>query len=189
MSLEVRAVTAADFAALADLFTRDHSPCHCRYWHFTGTNKEWEARCAFEPEKNRAELHDALNAGSDEARGVIALDGPRIVGWMKLTPRRVLTKLLARSPYKNLDEPPQLFAIGCFLIDPERRRSGVARALLEGGIGLAKGWGAKFIEAYPRLAENVHDAEHFMGPPSLFASLGFEIVRDQPQYPVMRRAL
>lgn len=178
-----RLVTPSDFAALAALFERDNSPCYCRYWHFTGTNKEWEARCAFEPEKNRAELAEYL-----EGTGVVALDGDAVIGWMKLVPQQTLVKLLARSPYKGL-ESPDAFSIGCFLVDPARRRQGVARALVEAAIPIARARGATFLEAYPRVFEGLHDFEQWTGPNKLFESLGFEVHRDQPQYPVLRKRL
>ena len=125
-----REVDPSDFAALAALFERDHSPCYCRYWHFQGTNKEWEARCGLEPEENKKELERSLAIG--ETRGIVALDGDAIVGWMKVSRRGWVPKLLARSPYKNLDVPEDgdVFSIGCFLVDPACRRRGVARAML-----------------------------------------------------------
>jgi len=178
-----RLVTPSDFAALAALFERDHSPCYCRYYHFTGTNKEWEARCAVEPEKNREELQGAL-----EGTGVVAVDADAIVGWMKLVPQRTLTKLLARSPYKGL-ESPDTYSIGCFLVDPTRRRQGVARAMVEAAIPIARALGATYLEAYPRVFEGMHEGEQWTGPYAMFESLGFAIHRDQPQYPVMRKRL
>ena len=180
----VRLVTAEDFDALAALFERDHSPCYCRYWHFTGTNKEWEARCALEPEKNREELRVALQT---PPQGLVAVTD-RIVGWVKLVPQPTLHKLLMRSPYKGL-ETPEVWSIGCFLIDPEHRRTGVATALVRGAIDHARSLGAKTLEAYPRVFEGMHDAEQWTGPYAMFEHLGFEVFRDQPQYPVMRRAL
>ncbi len=181
----VRAAAKDDFASLAALFERDHSPCYCRYWHFAGTNKEWEARCALEPEKNREELASALGAG--EGYGLIAVDAT-VVGWMKLVPQPAMHKLLKRSPYKAL-EAPEVWSIGCFLVDPEHRRRGVATALVRGALELAPALGAKVLEAYPRVFEGMHDGEQWTGPYAMFASLGFEVFRDQPQYPVVRKTL
>lgn len=172
----VRRAAPADHAALAALFERDHSPCYCRYWHFTGTNKEWEARCALEPEKNRAEM---------EPEGLIALDGEVVVGWMKLVPQPTLHKLLMRSPYRHL-ETPNVWSIGCFLVDPSHRRRGVARALVSAAIELAPTLGIQTLEAYPRVFEGMHEGEQWMGPIAMFEALGFRVFRDQPQYPVLR---
>jgi GNAT superfamily N-acetyltransferase len=194
MSVTVEEVGAQDSEDLQALFARDHSPCYCRYWHFAGTNKEWEARCAFEREVNATELDAALKARSDEARGLVARLGDErtLVGWMKLAPQRALPKLLARPPYRGL-ETTGVFAIGCFLVAPAHRRQGIARALVTRAIELAPSWGATHLEAYPRVAvgggEGLHDFEQWTGPGKLFEELGFEVHRDQPQYPVLRRHL
>ncbi len=173
-------------AALAALFEREGSPCHCRYWHFKGTNKEWQARCGLEPERNRAELFSAL--GTDEASGLCAFDGALVVGWMKLTAR--LPKLLERLPYRELDDPGPVLTIGCFLVDPSYRRQGVAARLLDAAIAFAPSRGARFLEAYPRVSEApLHEGELWQGPHGLFLSRGFTVVRDAPQYPVLRRSL
>jgi GNAT superfamily N-acetyltransferase len=185
----VREVDPADFLALAALFERDHSPCYCRYWHFAGTNKEWEARCGLAPEENKKELERSLGIG--ETRGIVALEGDDIIGWMKISRRGWVPKLLARSPYKNLDAPEDgdVFSIGCFLIDPAHRRRGVARAMLKEAIRIVPSWGAGYLEGYPRVFDGLHDFEHFTGPPTLYEELGFQVVRDQPQYPVLRLRL
>jgi len=184
----VRPVEPSDESALVALFEREGSPCFCRYWHFTGTNKEWEARCALEPKRNREELENALATGSDQARGLVAFSPDRttILGWTKLVAQRTLPKLLARVPYRGLEEN-DVFSIGCFLVDPKHRREGVARALVEGAIEWAPKWGAKFLEAYPRSADGLHEGEMWTGPLALFTSLGFEVFRESPQYPVLRR--
>lgn len=185
-----------DAEALARLFERDGCPCYCRYWHFAGTNKEWEARVAFDAGRSREELVAAVRARGVEGRGLVARSAARpgeVIGWLKLVPRPALAKLLARSPYKGLvDEGPrEVQAIGCLLIDPAERRRGVARALVSAAIEQARRDGALAIEAYPRDArERVHDGELWMGPRSVYDALGFEAVRgDGGPYPVLRRAL
>jgi GNAT superfamily N-acetyltransferase len=197
---QVAPVAPEDAEALAALFEREGCPCYCRYWHFVGTNKEWEARCAFERSKSRDELVAAVRARSQEGQGMVARVASRpgeIVGWLKLVPRSLLTKLLVRSPYKGLAEEPRpegapdVLAIGCLLIDPLERRHGIARALVEGAIAEAGRRGAQALEAYPRDArEPVHDGELWMGPRSVYDRLGFEVVRGEGgQYPVLRRAI
>ncbi|GAC1353149.1 MAG: hypothetical protein NVS3B20_20600 [Polyangiales bacterium] len=203
-SLVVTPVQSSDLPALEALFDRTGCSCFCRYWHFTGSNKEWEARCGLEASRNLAEFAEALHQGSDEARGLVARAGmaaddreaksqrdDRILGWMKLAPRRSLTKLLTRVPYRGMStashqEASNALSIGCFLIDPAERRSGIATALVRGALALGAAWGASFIEAYPRVGEGLHDGEMWTGPMSVFAALGFEVVRDAPQYPVLR---
>jgi GNAT superfamily N-acetyltransferase len=180
-------------AALADLFARAEVPCHCRYWHFTGTTNEWLDRCAHDAPRNRAEMLAALESGSTEMSGVVALDDTAAIGWLKLAPAASLSKLYGQRLYRRLpcfDGPREgMFAIGCFLVDPARRRTGVAEALLARAIRLARDKGASAIEAFPRRAEGISDAEAWNGPFSLLCRAGFEIVHDFAPYPVMRLTL
>ena len=184
----VAPVAPRDAPALVALMKREGSPCFCRYWHFTGTNKEWEARCALEPEKNERELVAALTLGGEEGRGLIARRADDVVGWMKLVWRRALPKLTARVPYRALDrDPTHVLSIGCFLVDPAMRHRGVARALVKGAIAIGSEWGAQALEAYPRRsAHALHDGEAWTGPEALFVELGFRVARDATQYPVLR---
>ncbi len=193
-SIVVRAIEPTDVDALTALFVRDGSPCFCRYWHFAGTNKEWEARCAFESDVSARELREAVEQRRDDGLGIVAAEhgtnGDEIVGWLKLAPRATLTKLLTRSPYKDLEAPPETLGVACFLVDPRHRRRGVAAALLDGAIAHARVIGAKAIEAWPRTSTDgsapLHDGELFQGPASLFASRGFSWIRRDPPHPTLR---
>lgn len=189
-SVVVRAVEPTDADALTALFVRDGSPCFCRFWHFTGTNKEWEARCAFESDVSARELREAVAQRRADGLGMVAIEGDEIVGWMKLAPRATLTKLLKRSPYKDLHAPPETLGIGCFLVDPRHRRRGVAAALLDGAIAHARTIGAKAIEAWPRISTEgsapLHDGELMQGPASLYVSRGFSWIRRDPPHPTLR---
>jgi GNAT superfamily N-acetyltransferase len=179
--------------ALAALFARADVACHCRYWHFVGTTNDWLARCAHEPEVNRAEMTAALEAGTGEMSGMVALEGDRAIGWLKLSAAAQVDKLYAQRVYRRLPcfdgDREGVLTVGCLLVDPERRRTGVARALLQAAVAHAAALGARAIEAFPRRAEDLRDADVFMGPFAMFAREGFEIVNDFGPYPVMRKAL
>lgn len=179
---------------LAALFHAAGSPCFCRFWHFTGTNNEWLDRCANAPGENERELREGLRAGSDEARGVIArLRGTReVIGWMKVAPVAAMKKAYDRRLYRGLPcfagDRAGVFAIGCFLVHPEHRKSGVSEALVRGAIMLAPAWGARAIEAFPRRPrEPVRDDELWTGPMSAFERNGFVEVHSFEPYPVLRR--
>jgi GNAT superfamily N-acetyltransferase len=177
--------------ALTTLFERAESACYCRYWHFAGDKNEWQARLAFEPEQNRAELR--ARAAAPGLAGVVALTAPGFaVGWMKLERALAVTKVYAQRTYRALPcfggPRDGVWTVGCFLVDGAFRRRGVGRALLQKGVELARHAGATSIEAFPRRAEGVRDEELWTGPLSLFLSEGFEIVHEQSQYPVLRRA-
>lgn len=193
--------TASDFACealdrdsapeLARLFERVGSSCFCSYWHFAGDKNEWQARLAFEPATNHKEL---LERAEQPLAGVVArVTGGSVVGWMKLEPAAELAKIYAQRTYRALPglTPARegVWTVGCFLVDTEFRRRGVARALLRRGVELARAAGAHTLEAFPRRAAGVRDEELWTGPFALFASEGFEVVHEQIQYPVLRRCL
>jgi GNAT superfamily N-acetyltransferase len=192
--LAVEAVSAAHAAGLCALFEAAGSPCYCRFWHFTETNNAWLERCAAAPDQSRAELVAALEAGSDEARGIVAAAGGVIVGWLKVAPAAVMKKAYDRRLYRKLPcfegDREGVFLIGCALVHPEHRRRGVGTALVEGAVRLAPSWGARALEAFPRRPkEPVSDEELWTGPVGAFARNGFVEVSDFEPYPVLRREL
>lgn len=187
-------------AGIEALFEATGSPCYCRYLHFVGTNNDWLARCADGSGENRRELAEALAAGSDEARGVVALvagagAGTRdLIGWLKVAPAPAVAKAYERRLYKGLPcfagDREGVFLIGCALVHPGHRRRGVATALVAGAVQLAPAWGARALEALPRRPkEPVSDEELWTGPVSAFAQNGFVEVHAFEPYPVLRRTL
>jgi GNAT superfamily N-acetyltransferase len=119
----------------------------------------------------------------------VAPDG-RVVGWMKIVHAGRLQKLYEQRPYRGLPcfggDRSHVYGIGCFLVEEDQRRKGVARGLLAAGIEAARKAGARQIEAFPRRAEQVSDDQLFTGPFPLFEEQGFHIVNDFAPYPVLR---
>jgi GNAT superfamily N-acetyltransferase len=191
--LRVESVTEAHLPALQALFAGASSPCHCRYWHFTGTKNEWLDRCANRPEENAAELEAAIRSAPRGGEGLVALDSEgQVLGWMKLTPRSAVPKLRGLPVYRGLDlgEDAGTLSIGCILVHPSARGRGVARALVEAAPAIARRWGARAIEAYPRRSsEPLHPEEAWQGPERIFAECGFVAVHDVGPYPVYRLVL
>lgn len=177
--------------AIAALFERTDCPCYCRYWDFPGDARAWQDRCANDRKRSRSELLAALE--TEELLGVVALEADKVTGWLRLASPERLRKQYEGRLYRNLPcfggDRVHVLAVACFLVDDQRRRSGLARALLHEGIQQARASGAKQLEAFPRGAEDVSDAEHWLGPQRLYLDEGFEVVNDFRPYPVMRLAL
>ncbi|MFO0673278.1 MAG: GNAT family N-acetyltransferase [Polyangiaceae bacterium] len=170
------------------LFEADGSPCYCRYWHFEGDKNAWLLRCAETPEVNPEEARRDVAAGEARARGLVAIDeAGAIVGWMKLAPRATLPKLRRLPTYRahDLGDDDGILSIGCFLVRPDVRERGVARALVVGALRLAKDAGARAVEAYPR--DGIHAAEAWTGPSAIFD--GFAHVAGEAPYRVLRATL
>lgn len=188
-----RPATAADADGLAQLFERANHRCHCRYWHFDGTTDEWLGRVFNTPNVNEEEFREALRAGADEAQGVVALAGEVIVGWMKLAPAKSVEKLYAQRLYRSLPcfygDRAGVVTVGCFLVDPEWRRAGIASLLVGAGIELARKIGASAIEAFPYSGASPQDHQLWTGPEAVLATHGFSRVHEFDPYPVLRLAL
>jgi GNAT superfamily N-acetyltransferase len=184
------------------LFEACQSPCYCRYWHFEGTKNDWLDRCAHKPEENRDEQTAFFRSGAIEARGLVAMEDPEAIGWMKLAPRGRLTKLRRQGAYRSLDlgADDGIWSIGCMLVRPDRRGHGVASALVDAAPAMVRAWAtadvpARAIEAYPRGSaagagpRRLHDEEAWVGTQTLFEQCGFVRIAGEDAYPVMRLAL
>ncbi|APR79626.1 Hypothetical protein A7982_04973 [Minicystis rosea] len=177
------------------LFAAAGSHCHCRFWHFAGTNNDWLDRCYNQTDVNRSEFEDALRSDGDEARGVVALDEHgTLIGWLKVAPATVMKKAYDRRFYRNLPcfsgDRTGIFLIGCALVHPAHRHRGVATALVAGAVRIAPQWGARALEAFPRRPNApVSDDELWTGPMGVYEKNGFIEVHTFEPYPVLRREL
>lgn len=196
MTAEVRVEPAEPRHAegLSLLFGSTGYGCYCRFWHFDGTARDWLARCAQRQEENAGEMRSRLSSGSAEMQGLVAIDSTsELVGWLKLAPATVLTKLYGQRLYKGLgcleSDREGTFTVGCLLVREDYRRRGVARALLGGAIETAVGRGARALEAFPRGDTDVADAALMMGPLKLYLDVGFEVIHAGGPYPVLRLKL
>ena len=188
--LTLESADARHGSALADLFARTNTPCHCQYWHFTGDKNAWLDRIFHTPEQNRAAFIESFATGETELRGVVASYEGKAVGWMKLCPAETMTKLYDQRLYKSLPcfagDRSGVLTIGCMLVDEDFRRRGVARALVGAGVKIAVARKARSIEAFPRRSDQLGAPELWLGPLGIFLEAGFQIVNDFGPYPVLR---
>jgi GNAT superfamily N-acetyltransferase len=186
--LLLEAAEARHADALVSLFERSGTPCHCQYWHFGGDKNAWLDRLFNAPEENRKAFVAGLE--SPELKGVVALAGNKVAGWMKLCPAERVPKLYGQRLYKGLPcfggVRDGVLTVGCVLVDEDFRRRGVARALVRAAVGLANARGARAIEAFPRHDELAQAHELWLGPVNVFLDAGFRIVNDFAPYPVLR---
>ncbi len=196
--MRVAPLTRETFAAWSALFDACGCTCFCRYWHFGGGKNDWLARGFERPHENRDEQRAKVEVGSDEAKGLVAfedeggVEGEVAVGWMKLAPRAALAKLRRQGAYRGLDlgSDDGVWSVGCFLVHPEYRRRGVARALLEAADAHVRAWGGRAIEAYPhRAGYALRDEEAWMGPEAMLVKCGYVATHEDGPYPVYRKAL
>ncbi len=190
-----RDVAPSDGPALARLFEESSCPCYCRYLHFEGDKNDWLARCALAPSESRDELFAAVEAGGEQAHGVVAetLAG-EIVGWAKLAPAASVSKAYAQRYYAGLAclrrDPTAVLLLACFLVHPAHRRRGVCEALVAAAVRRAHARGAVAVEALPReVAPPPRDEDLWTGPRAALERAGFASVGGDDAYPVLRLRL
>jgi GNAT superfamily N-acetyltransferase len=187
--LNVRPLSPEDWAVIEALFGDRGAcgGCWCMYWRSPFGGQKFKARLG---ETNRKDFRALVEAGS--VHGVLAFDGDRPVGWCSIGPREDFP-YLERSRVLKTDWKPGTWSVTCFFIPAGERGRGVAAALLDGAVKLARKRGAKEIEGYPvrvrpdgaRLAA----AFAWTGVPALFENGGFEPLERDEDRVVYRRRL
>jgi ribosomal protein S18 acetylase RimI-like enzyme len=161
--------------------------CYCHFY---------EVPCAINwpslsGEANRVAMRARVEVG--EMEGYLAYDGDEVVGWMNAQPRHKLPHCFERMRITAPDidcAPFQAAVIVCFVIAPARRRSGVARALLTGGLASLAARGIKLVDAFPlKAGDGAASADHYHGPLSMFLAAGFSILREDAEMTVVRKLL
>lgn len=150
----------------------DPAECWCQHFHLRGKSRQ-----AATAKENKARLRHQIEL-SEYPPGVLAYRAGEPVGWCAAAPKRDYPRIVA-SPMTG-DAVDAIWSITCFVVRVGHRRRGVAGAMLEGAIDLARSGGAAVVEAYPVDAasrKSVTAAELYQGTLSLFLAAGFEEMR------------
>jgi GNAT superfamily N-acetyltransferase len=99
-------------------------------------------------------------------------------GWCQYGPKDELV-LKHRREYEKEPPDPAAWRIACIFVDKRHRRSGVARAALEGALGQIAAAGGGLVEAVSEvtLGRAAQDRFLFSGTVELFEDLGFTRIR------------
>ncbi len=160
--------------------------CYCHYY-LCPPQIDWQTLGANE---NRAAMAARIEVG--EMEGYLAYAGKRVVGWLNVLPRHRAPHAYARlkiEPTPLALPATRMALVLCFVIDPQHRLQGVARALLEGALGNLRSRGIALVEAYPFKGTGEQASDHYHGPRALFADAGFSVFREDKNLTVMRKAL
>jgi ribosomal protein S18 acetylase RimI-like enzyme len=171
----------------------DWATCYCQFYH-TPKALDWAARGG---DDNRVAM--AGRIATAEMEGFLAYAGATgdaggaVVGWLNAQQRNKLPHCfdrmrLAPTPLGLPDFKVAL--IVCFVIHPQWRRRGVARALLDAACESLARRGIESVAAYPfKAGDSEAAADHYHGPLPLFIEAGFGIVREEPAMTVVRKTL
>jgi ribosomal protein S18 acetylase RimI-like enzyme len=161
--------------------------CYCHYYEVP-LAVDWPSLSG---DANRAAMRARIDVG--EMEGFLAYDGGEVVGWMNAQPRHKLPHCFERMRIAAPDIACADFdaaVIVCFVIAPARRRSGIARALLTGGLAALAARGFKVVDAFPfKSGDSVAAADHYHGPLALYVDAGFTILREEANLTIVRKLL
>lgn len=162
--------------------------CYCHYYQVP-TSLPWKE---FDGNMNRLAMRARIETG--EMEGFLAYDGDGVAGWMNAQPYHKLAFACARM---RVAEPPlpvprhEAAAIVCFVVAPNHRRRGVARALLDAGLANFAQRGIKLVDAFPWNVEagTEKPTDFYHGSPAMFAAAGFAKLVAHESVTVVRKLL
>jgi GNAT superfamily N-acetyltransferase len=160
-----------------------YSNCWCTWWMWRAA--EWDRRS---PTQRRAELRQRVL--TNEEPGLLAYDGNDPIGWCAVAPRERyerLTSPRART-YKRHDDRPS-WVVTCFFVRRDRRRGGVATALLESVAEFVAAGGGTLVEGYPIERPEHGPSAMYTGTVSMFTDTGFVEVARLGGRPLVRLEL
>jgi GNAT superfamily N-acetyltransferase len=178
-------------------FDHEHGPafadnpewarCYCHFYEVPRAI-DWPSLSATD---NRVAMRARIEV--DEMEGFLAYKGDAVVGWMNAQLRPKLRHCFDRMRIVPTELPCREFeaaAIVCFVVAPERRRSGIAHALLAGGLTALAARGIKVVDAFPfKAGASETSTDHYHGPLSMFLAAGFTILREEDNLTVVRKLL
>lgn len=158
--------------------------CWCMAYRRSGSRVQAAAGTTH-AQANRADLKALVDSGRPP--GLVAYRGKTPVGWVSLGPRSDYARLERSPVMKRVDDLP-VWSIVCFVVPPQYRGQGVARALLDGAIAYAGKRGVTLLEAYPvDKAGRSNDEFMWFGAKSMYDAAGFdEVARRKPHRPIVR---
>lgn len=161
--------TFADYLSSLDF---GHSPhwasCFCRFYHTDCSSEAWQSRAG---EENRAEAMEAIATGA--MTGYLAFDGDTCIGWCNANDAARFLRL--GHDFDHLTAGKKVGCTICYVIHPEYRGRGVARALLRRAVEDFCAGGFDAVLALP--VEAGADLEkRYRGTLNMYRELGFQEV-------------
>jgi len=161
--------------------------CYCHYYEVAPAI-HWPS---LDGNANRVAMRERIVSG--EMEGYLAYADLSVVGWVNAQPYHKLRHACARLriPSPPLPVPPhEAAAIVCFVVAPDWRRKGVARALLHHALDDLLARGIHLVDAFPWKADAKETApvDHYHGTLSMFVAAGFAPIAEHEAMTVVRKS-
>ena len=179
---DIHPLTAArwdDFAGLCRQMGPNRS-CWCIWWR--------ESPDEHRP-LSRRQQSQAL-AAQEPAPGLLAYVGSEAIGWVAVAPRHDYPRLARGRDTAPVDHRPGVWAVPCFFVRDDHRRTGVTGALLHAAVQFAADHGASAVEGVPvdPTTRDRTESASYTGLLPTFAAAGFrEVARRTPKGRVIMR--
>lgn len=151
--------------------------CYC-VWHHWMDKHEQERSLMPEnerPYRKRDYAKELVENGV--LNGFVAVHDNQIVGFCNADTKDNyfrLSREMAPYSWNGVDERDKILSIVCFTVEPDMRRRGIAKALLDCACQYAKKNGYDYIEGYPSRGEfSINDCG---GSESMYVNKGFDII-------------
>jgi GNAT superfamily N-acetyltransferase len=184
--MELHAITPGRLDDLAALFgtTAVTRRCHCTWFLLRDPERTrvWDAG-------ESRDCFDRFTVAAPAPTGVLAYDGGTPVGWCAVGSRAWYPRLEIARAWRGGD--PDAWAVTCFYVRRQARRSGLTGELLEAAVALAGEHGATVVEGAPRAAGfPTSTGDGYVGFESTFRACGFTVAAPPAGKRVlMRRSL
>jgi len=157
------------------------SSCLCRFYHMNNDMDVWVKRTF---EENKADAIEAILAGTMD--GYLAFDGEQCIGWHNANNTVAYLRLEEYlTPYVGSQK------IGlaiCYVIHPNYRHQGVAKALLAQAITNFRDEEYDAVIALP-IAEDSFSEKQYRGTVSMYEKAGFKTMEIIENMHIMRLEL
>ncbi|MDG6910066.1 MAG: GNAT family N-acetyltransferase [Nitrososphaerota archaeon] len=162
--------TWPDFTKIVEKHNGIWGGCWCVAFHCK-PGEDWSSRGAAQ---NRRLKERLVMAGM--THNALVYDGDRTVGFCQFGSPAEIPSRMSGYARLGLDLPD--WRIPCFFVDRDYRRSGVAKAALEGALRIIAKKGGGTVDAYPISVHNKEYGSSFLwgGTGAMFAEAGFEQV-------------
>jgi ribosomal protein S18 acetylase RimI-like enzyme len=161
--------------------------CYCHFYNVPRAI-DWPSLSG---PQNRSAMRARIEVGATD--GFLAFDGAEVVGWLNAQPRHMLPHCFDRMRIEATPLPCEAFeaaVIVCFVVAPQRRRQGIAHALLGAALASFAARGLKVVDAFPfKSEESTLAADHYHGSLPLFLEHGFSVLREDETLTVVRKVL
>lgn len=144
--------------------------CYCQYYHVDCSSIEWRERSA---EQNKALAEQNIESGL--MRGLVAMDGEQIVGWVNVNDIKNFALLGQVEEVQAMQG--RNAAVVCFVIHPDYRGKGLAGKMLSEAVEESRRQGFDRIIGRPFLW-SAHPQRQYHGVPKMYEDLGFQKVAE-----------